>query len=94
MSFDSIQNFRDVGGYQSRDGRRIKWGKIYRSGRLDNASYYDCNKLRSLYTNTLIDIRSNMENEPKNYSKLSFMVHFIITPFSSGLKHSEQLLLH
>ena len=94
VSFDSIQNFRDVGGYQSRDGRRIKWGKIYRSGRLDNASYYDCNKLRSLYTNTLIDIRSNMENEPRNYRKLSFMDHFISTPFSSGLKHPEEMILN
>ncbi|MBW2092739.1 MAG: tyrosine-protein phosphatase, partial [Deltaproteobacteria bacterium] len=27
-------NFRDLGGYETRDGRRIKWGHIYRSDSL------------------------------------------------------------
>ena len=29
---DSIQNFRDEGGYKNSKGKKIKWGKIYRSG--------------------------------------------------------------
>ncbi|UCC55009.1 MAG: tyrosine-protein phosphatase, partial [Anaerolineaceae bacterium] len=27
-------NFRDLGGYQTIDGRSLKWGQVYRSGRL------------------------------------------------------------
>ena len=25
--------FRDLGGYEARDGRRLKWGKLYRSSK-------------------------------------------------------------
>ncbi|MFM7273439.1 MAG: tyrosine-protein phosphatase, partial [Gammaproteobacteria bacterium] len=25
-------NFRDMGGYRAADGRRVRWGRLYRSG--------------------------------------------------------------
>jgi protein tyrosine/serine phosphatase len=28
------RNFRDLGGYPAADGRRVKWGAIFRSGSL------------------------------------------------------------
>lgn len=28
------RNFRDIGGYRTRDGRTVAWGKLYRSGSL------------------------------------------------------------
>jgi protein-tyrosine phosphatase len=27
-------NFRDIGGYKTKDGRTVKWGQVYRSGEL------------------------------------------------------------
>ena len=34
-------NFRDLGGYRTADGRRVKWGKIYRSGELSRLTDAD-----------------------------------------------------
>ena len=35
---DSVQNFRDLGGYTSTNGKTVKWGKVFRSGELSSLS--------------------------------------------------------
>lgn len=41
-------NFRDLGGYQAGDGRTVKWGQVYRAGRLPNLTDDDVVILRNL----------------------------------------------
>jgi protein-tyrosine phosphatase len=34
LSLQGTPNFRDLGGYEAHGGRRLKWGKLYRSIKL------------------------------------------------------------
>ena len=34
LSLEGGRNFRDMGGYEGADGRRVRWGKLYRAGGL------------------------------------------------------------
>jgi protein-tyrosine phosphatase len=53
-----IKNFRDAGGYFTTDNRQMKWGMIFRSGDLSNATLSDQTKIRELGIRTIIDFRS------------------------------------
>jgi protein-tyrosine phosphatase len=39
--FEGIVNFRDLGGYETTDGRRVKWGRVFRSGHLARVSRHN-----------------------------------------------------
>lgn len=54
----NIRNFRDAGGYFTIDNRQIRWGMIYRSGDLSNASIEDKNTIQQLGIRTVLDFRS------------------------------------
>ncbi len=58
IDMNQIKNFRDIGGYFTNDNRQMKWGEIYRSGNLSNATLYDQEKIRRLKIRTVIDFRS------------------------------------
>ncbi|MCY4426055.1 MAG: tyrosine-protein phosphatase [Halieaceae bacterium] len=63
LEFAGIHNFRDLGGYPTEDGRRVKWGVLYRSGTLHGASDADLEYLQQLGLHTLVDFRSSAEKE-------------------------------
>ncbi len=50
-------NFRDLGGYRTRDGRRVSWGRIFRSGHLSNLTREDTNDVASLDIRAVCDLR-------------------------------------
>ena len=54
-------NFRDLGGYRTQDGRRIKRGKLYRSGDMSGLADNDLSYLATLGVRTLCDLRSTSE---------------------------------
>jgi len=58
FDLDSIQNFRDIGGYITSDHHRVRWGKIYRSGSFYKMTPDDSLEINSLGIKTLIDLRS------------------------------------
>jgi len=58
IDMNQIKNFRDIGGYFTADNRQMKWGEIYRSANLSNATLYDQEKIRRLNIRTVIDFRS------------------------------------
>jgi protein-tyrosine phosphatase len=55
-------NFRDLGGYQTTDGRAVRWGLLYRSGALGNLTDADLDYLSHLGVRTVADFRSEQEN--------------------------------
>jgi protein-tyrosine phosphatase len=54
-------NFRDLGGYTTADGRRVKPGLIFRSGELSNLTPDDYRVLATLRLRTVYDLRTDGE---------------------------------
>lgn len=63
------RNFRDLGGYQTMDGRTVKSGKLFRSGVLHHMTAADYNKVDTLGIKTVVDFRATEEraSEPTNW---------------------------
>ncbi len=56
-------NFRDIGGYATADGRRVKWGKAFRSGAMPLLTESDYAMLGQLGIGTIVDLRSTDERQ-------------------------------
>jgi protein-tyrosine phosphatase len=50
-------NFRDLGGYRTADGRRIRHGAVFRSAHLGTLTEADRSALRRLGVRTIVDLR-------------------------------------
>lgn len=61
IPFEGCFNFRDIGGYPTSDGRRVKWGLYYRAGRQDRMTSEDLARARTLNIRTQIDLRKTDE---------------------------------
>ena len=61
LPLDGALNFRDLGGYKTKDGRTVKWGKLYRSDHLPKLSERDVALLERVGLRTIIDFRSAHE---------------------------------
>jgi protein-tyrosine phosphatase len=48
IELEGQANFRDLGGYETADGRTVKWGEVYRSGRFAGLSEADLARLEAL----------------------------------------------
>ncbi len=59
----TINNFRDCGGYATTDGQRLRSGRLYRSGTLDNARGADLQALQTIGLKTIVDLRSPKEKK-------------------------------
>ncbi|MDL4839323.1 tyrosine-protein phosphatase [Aquibacillus rhizosphaerae] len=56
-------NFRDLGGYQTEDGRRVKHGMLYRSGNLSRLTASDLEIVNQLGIKKICDLRGADEIE-------------------------------
>lgn len=65
VPLDGGYNCRDLGGYRASDGRRIKWGRLYRSGSLSYLSAKDQVEFARRRVTVDCDLRSR--NEQHNY---------------------------
>lgn len=65
-----MNNFRDMGGYETADGRHVKWGCLYRSDHIHNASEEGLAYLKRLGIHTIVDYRG--ERERKKYPNKEF----------------------
>ncbi|MEK7253308.1 MAG: tyrosine-protein phosphatase [Bacteroidota bacterium] len=54
-------NFRDLGGLPAGKDRYVKWGMIYRSGKLSDLTRNDQAYLSNLGIRTVVDLRNNIE---------------------------------
>ena len=69
VPFEGTDNFRDLGGYPTQDGRQVRWGLFYRSGHLHDLTRNDLNSFSDLEINLVCDFRSPGEKaeEPDRY---------------------------
>lgn len=78
-----VSNFRDLGGYQTSDGRVTRWGKLYRSDALHDLTEPDLLLFRSLGIVTIVDLRNVTEVERTGRGLLGGeLIRFISAPVS------------
>ncbi len=67
------RNFRDLGGYLTSDGRRVKWGRLFRSGSMAGLTLADYDSLARLAIKTVCDLRSvqEIESEPNRWCQVA-----------------------
>lgn len=63
VTFEAGFNCRDLGGYETEDGRRVRWGVAYRSGTLHRLTTKDLEIANRIGFKTVIDLRSRAELE-------------------------------
>jgi len=61
LPLDGTFNFRDLGGYETVDGRRVKWGQVYRSDNLSRLTGQALLIIKKLGIRRVCDFRSEGE---------------------------------
>ncbi|MCC3374292.1 tyrosine-protein phosphatase [Cohnella sp. REN36] len=65
LPFEGVLNFRDLGGYPTEDGRRVKYGLLFRAAELTGMTDKDKELFRSLGIKTIFDYRGAQEAKAK-----------------------------
>ncbi len=63
LPLEGTPNFRDLGGYETADGRRLRWGKLYRSSKLSGLTATDVDYVKRLGVTLICDFRQVIEQE-------------------------------
>jgi protein-tyrosine phosphatase len=82
LPFEGANNFRDLGGYKTADGKAVKWGVIYRSDKLSNLSDDDLAFMERLGLQQVVDLRTEFEKS-KDPDRL---------PANTGINYVERPL--
>jgi len=62
LPVDGVTNLRDLGGYETADGRRVRWGSLYRSANLGRVTADGLVALRQLGIRMVCDFRTEPES--------------------------------
>lgn len=86
IPFEEVSNFRDLGGYQTQDGRTIAWRRLFRSGNFLYMTRDDLIRLNEeIGLSSVIDLRSAREVEKQGIGLLSeARVEYHNIPFITG----------
>ena len=83
VKLEGVFNFRDLGGYETRDGHHVKWKRVYRSDNLARLTEADLMILEGLNIRTLVDLRSRVEME-KTPDKIPTGAGYVPLPVQTG----------
>ena len=70
VPLDGQPNFRDVGGYKTRDGRTVKRGLVYRSGELPRLTDEDIARLEGLGISMVVNFLTEVETKSRGRDRL------------------------
>ena len=84
VELEGQSNFRDIGGYVTIDGRRVKWGQVYRSGELHKLSDEDVKKLDALGINAVANFLTEREIQSRGHDRLPEGTREIPLPMETG----------
>ncbi|WP_025873722.1 tyrosine-protein phosphatase [Enterococcus crotali] len=91
LPVDGMNNFRDMGGYETDSGKTVKWGMLYRSDHIHNAKESGIRYLQKLNIKTIIDYRSDEEIEKYPNKKITDEVNtFQLDPNAHAAELSAQ----
>ncbi|MBR6041417.1 MAG: tyrosine-protein phosphatase [Paludibacteraceae bacterium] len=83
LPIESAYNFRDLGGYQSQNGKHVKWRTFLRSGDFAHLSAKDALYLESFPIKSVVDFRSTSEVERQKDALIKGAEYYLL-PVDSG----------
>jgi protein-tyrosine phosphatase len=86
-------NFRDIGGYRTTDGRRTRWGRLFRADGLSRLTEEDLEIVAALGIVTVIDLRSAAELEQGRFPVERIPVAFHHFPLLGELPDPDRFKL-
>ena len=89
--FESVINFRDLGGYRARDGRSVSWRRLFRSGDFRSMTANDLALLTGeIGVNSVVDLRSPPEVEKQGIGRLAEAdINYQNLAFFTGVDRKE-----
>jgi protein-tyrosine phosphatase len=88
---DGQDNFRDLGGYGTADGRTVRWGEVFRAGSLSRLTGADLARLEELGLRTVVDFMQPEETLGGGRDRLPAGVRSIALPL--GADRGAELVL-
>lgn len=85
-------NFRDAGGYATKDGKKVAWGKVYRSADVSKLTEQDLATLEKRHIHTVIDFRGVRESQPAPDHLLPGTKYTLSPAGSDSLPGSAQIV--
>ena len=67
IEFDGCFNFRDLGGYETVDGRTVRWRRLFRADGLHRLTADDHARLSDLSLTTVLDLRTHDEVQERGH---------------------------
>jgi protein-tyrosine phosphatase len=75
LKLEGASNFRDLGGYETRDGRTVRWRQIFRSNHLGHLTASDADIVRGLGVRSAFDFRGTEERAAARCGVTDIAVH-------------------
>jgi protein-tyrosine phosphatase len=92
LVLEGCVNFRDLGGYATRDGREIGWRRLFRADGLNRLTEADRALLTQLGLATVIDLRTVDEAEQRGRFPVDEVpVRYVDLPLTDVLPSAEEL---
>jgi protein tyrosine/serine phosphatase len=98
IDFESVPNFRDLGGYRAHDGRTVAWRRLFRSAAFHKMNDRDMARLKQeISPRAVIDLRSPKDPEKdregpllKEIGARHYPIPFSTWPWPTASKRPEQ----
>ncbi len=81
---EGARNFRDVGGYRTANGKRVRTGLVFRSDRLSGLTDADLARFIELGIRTVVDFRPDIEKELTGQNRLPAGVDSVTFPIGDA----------
>ena len=96
ITFDEIFNFRDLGGYRTREGRAVTWRRLFRSDELQGMTDGDAACLREdIGLVSVVDLRSEEELAVFGIGPVDGLApRYYSIPFVTGMSIQESKELY
>lgn len=82
-------NFRDLGGYPTEDGARVRWRRLFRADSLNRLTEDDRGQIRHLGIATVVDLRTTAEVDEGHFPHDEVPVAFHHLPFMESVPDPE-----
>lgn len=84
-------NFRDIGGYKTKEGKMVKWNKVYRSADVSHLTDSDLDTLRQRHIRSVLDFRGVKESQAAPDHLPAGTAYLLLPAGSDSLPNAKQM---